>query len=290
MKITNRSSFVKHPYTLLTRTASMAGLLLLLSGAQTAMAADKTICNPGNGTTGSKNGTWYSYYEGSSQNDRSNCDVKMKIYDDRNSNHFRIDWDQNSTWQEDVVGGVGWSSGSDRRKIGYNIGQFDSNSSSNPRAIAGIYGWTCVSSDRTRYPRTSAQEYYIVDTWIGSNAFVPWDENAGAPAKPLRKNGRDVEVSANGGKYKVYKVGRNGPQYCGDGSSRSFDQFWSVRTSKLAIKKNRNIDFANHDNTWDNHGFRSSKVKNGYQILMGEAFGHNDFRHKGAIDASVWSR
>jgi hypothetical protein len=287
MIFTHRSSAVKQSTFSFTHLAF--GLLFsMLTGAiTTAHAADRNICNPGNGTTGSLNGTWYSYYEGSSQNDVSNCDVKMKIYDD-NGNHFRIDWDQNKTWGEDVVGGAGWNRGSDTRKIGYNIGQFDSNATQ--KAIAGVYGWTCGSTNRSRYPNTKAQEYYIVDTWSGGGTFVPWDENANAPATPIQKNGSDVEVSANGGTYKVYKVGRNGAQYCGNGSPRKFDQFWSVRTSKLAINNNRGIDFANHDNTWDNHGFSSSKVKNGYQIVMGESFGHANFRHKGAIDASVWSR
>jgi len=291
MIMTHRRFAKKRTCRFFTQSTSVACLLFftIIASTQTTLAADRNICDPGNGTTGNFNGTWYSYYEGSSQNDRSNCDVKMRVYDD-NNNHFRIDWDQNSTWQEDVVGGVGWSRGSDTRKIGSNIGQFTSNSSSNPRAIAGVYGWTCVSANRTQDPNTSAQEYYIVDSWVGSNQFIPWDENANAPATPLRSNGQDVTVSANGGTYKVYKVGRDGPQYCGNGSSRKFDQFWSVRTSSLSTGSNRSIDFASHDNIWDNHGFRSSKVKNGYQILMGEAFGHNDFRHKGAIDGSVWKR
>ncbi len=289
MKTIRRSLEVKHAINKLPSVAAMTSLAIAISasGSLAALAADKTICNPGNGTTGEHRGTWYSFYEGSSQNDVSNCDVKMRVYDESGF-HFRIDFDQNQTWSEDVVGGVGWSSGSDRRKIGYNIGQLDSNGNDS-KLIAGIYGWTCGSGNRSRYPNTQAQEYYIVDSWVGGS-FVPWDEVAGAPAKPIQKNGIDVEVSSNGGKYKVYKLKRNGPQYCGNGSSREFYQYWSVRTSKLATGSNREIDFANHDNTWDNYGFRSNKVRNGYQILVGEAFGHANYRHKGSIDASVWER
>lgn len=266
--------------------------VMLFVGAPSAHAADREICNPGNGVTGSFNGTWYSYYEGSTQRDVSNRDVCMKIFNSR-SKRFRITWDQNKTWREDVIGGVGWSRGSDKRKIGYNIGLLKSNSSDNPRTIAGLYGWTCGSSNKSKYPKTAAQEYYVVDTWVGNDTFVPWDENRGrdgAPAKPLRKNGRDVIVSANGGRYKVYKVRRNGAQFCGDGTPRSFDQFWSVRTSKLSLGKNRAIDFGRHDSVWDNHGFKSARVRNGYQILFGEAFGHRNFRHKGVVDGTVWSR
>lgn len=285
----NRSSVVKSSCKFFTHATLMAGLLfgMLTLGVEPVKAADRQICNPGNGTSGAFRGLFYSYYEGSSQNDRWNCDVKFRIYDD-GSRHFRIDWDQNQTWGEDVVGGMGWTWGWDRRKIGYNFGEFTSNAGT--KAIAGVYGWTCGSRDRNRYPNTAAQEYYIVDTWSGSGNFVPWDENRNAPANPIRKNGRDVIIDANGGKYKVYKVRRNGAQYCGNGSARGFDQFWSVRTSSLSTGVDRGIDFANHDNVWDDYGFSSNRVRNGYQIVMGEAFGHANFRHKGAVDGTAWAR
>ena len=189
---------------------------------------------------------------------------------------------------------MGWEYGSDRQKIGYNFGEISSNSTNDPKVIAGVYGWTCGSKNRTRYPKTKAQEYYIVDSWGGnSKEFVPWDEVAAAPAKPLRRYGffgSEIRVEANDGIYKVYKVQRDGAQACGDGKPRKFEQFWSVRTESLAPGTDRDIDFADHDNTWDNYGFSSNKVQNGYQILKGEAFGHQNFRHVGVVDGSVWSR
>ena len=72
------------------RVAIAASLLLTL-GATTVDAADLQICDPGNGITGEFRGGWYSYFESSSQTDRANCDVEMKIYDDRANFHFRIE-------------------------------------------------------------------------------------------------------------------------------------------------------------------------------------------------------
>lgn len=269
--------------------AALAGSAALALSTGQSFAADRTICNPGGGTSGFFGGDFYSFFEASSENDVSNCDVKIRLRD-RLDGRFNIDFNQNQTFGEDAVGGMGWRNGSDTRTIRYRLNTLTSNSTSTPRVIAGVYGWTCGASDREQFPRTAAQEYYIVNSWGGSGAFVPFDENIGdngAPARPLRRNGRDVTVSANGGTYKIYKIRRNGPQYCGDGQSRSFDQFWSVRTSRIQPPKNSTVSFSNHDNKWDDFGFSSDKVRNGYQIVFGEAFGDENFRHSGKVDMRV---
>lgn len=262
-----------------------SSVTLALSTGQS-FAADRTICNPGGGTSGFYNGDFYSFFEASSQNDVSNCDVKIRLRQSIRG-RFNIDFNQNETFGEDAVGGMGWRNGSDTRTIKYRLNTLTSNSSSTPRVIAGVYGWTCGSNDRTRNPSTTAQEYYIVNSWGGSGQFVPFDEQAGGPAVALKQNNRDVIISANGGRYKIYKVRRDGPQYCGDGTPRAFDQFWSVRQGPIAAPKDSTVTFSTHDNKWDDFGFSSSSVRNGYQIVFAEAFGDQGFRHIGTVDMRV---
>lgn len=260
-----------------------------LASTSPASAQDRRICNPGNGISGFFQGRFFTWFENSSQNDRANCDVQILLRSGT-TRRFRASWDQNRTFSEDAVGGMGWGSGRAGRRFTYNISTFTSNRAL--RAIAGIYGWTCVSGDRQRNPRTSAQEYYVIDTWSGSGNFVPFDENRRGPALQLRdRNNNPVFVrDGTNGTYRVYRVRRNGAQFCGDGSPRSFDQFWSVRTTKRATGGNRNINFQPHADRWDDFGFRPNSMSNGYQVLAVEAFGDEAQRHTGVFEATVRER
>lgn len=245
-----------------------------------AASITKTICDPaGDSDNGFGSGTYrghfYSWFE-ISQNDITTCDVKIGFYNDA-GRHFRAQWDMAKSWGEDAVGGLGWPTGSQNRKIGYNVGELSSNSNLQ-KALVALYGWSCRGN--------TSQEYYVVDTWQGPGQFVPWDENAGAPA--ISKG----TVNANGATYDVYVVGRNGAQYCGNGQSREFDQFWSVRRSPTPVGQNQQLDFRPHINRWDNSdlGFDPQGLANGYQIFAVEIFGDATVNHQGIVDASVWLR
>lgn len=256
----------------------LAALTLILGAAYTSSAHAQWYCNDAAGT---RNGNeFYTWFELSSGN-KNTCDTRLALYP--NGRRFRATWDMEQSWGEDAVGGMGWQTGGDNRKIGYRVYNLETNSSIQ-KAIVAMYGWSCHQSGSTQY----SQEYYIVDTWDGSGKFVPWDENAnsgsGAPASSIGT------VSANGATYDVYKVGRNGAQYCFNGANRSFDQFWSVRQSPASINKNRFIDFKPHADEWDDDGFKKAGVDNGYQILAAEIFGDANVEHKGYIDATVWWR
>lgn len=236
----------------------------------------KKLCKPG---AGAYNGLFYSWFELSQEN-INDCDTRLELYKN-DGRHFRATWDMAKSWGEDAVGGMGWRYGGKTRKFGYNIGELTTNSDIQ-KALIGIYGWSCYKSGR----KEISQEYYIVDTWKGPGKFVPWDENAGAPAKSKGT------VKANGATYDVYKVRRNGAQFCFNGANKSFDQFWSVRRSPTQIGKNHSIDFKPHSNRWDNNDlrFQPNGVPSGYQIFAAEIFGDANLRHKGAIDATVWWR
>jgi hypothetical protein len=258
---------------------SVASLLSIPSTTHAA-SITKTICDPAADSdsgfgSGTYRGHFYSWFE-LSQNDIKDCKVKIGFYNDA-GRHFRAEWDMARSWGEDAVGGLGWSSGTRSRKIGYNVGELSTNSPIQ-KALVALYGWSCRGN--------TSQEYYVVDTWKGPGQFVPWDENISAPAQSKGT------VRANGATYDVYVVDRNGAQYCGNGESKAFEQFWSVRRSPTSVGSNQSMDFRPHVNRWDNSdlGFDRRGLGNGYQIFAVEVFGDANRNHKGAVDASVWLR
>jgi len=251
-------------------------------------AAEREICNPGEGITGRFGGDFFTYFESSTANDERNDNVCITLANTPERGEFTIDFDQPRTFNEDTVGGVGFENGSSTRVINYVLKEIKSNSSLN-KAIAGVYGWTCGSREKARFPKTKAQEYYVVNSWTGRGRYVPFDENAGREATPIK------QVRANGATYDIYVVGRNGPQFCGDGTPREFEQFWSVRRGRLAVGSDldtdvRTVDFAKHVAAWRSEGFSRDKVRNGYQVVFGESFGagpNNGRRHRGTINARI---
>jgi len=264
-----------------------AGLFATAFTTMDSHAADRRICNPGNGITGTFGGDFFTYFESSTANDERNSNVCITLTNTPNRGEFTIDFNQPRTFKEDVVGGVGFANGSPTRVINYELKEIKSNSSLN-KNIAGVYGWTCGSRDRAKFPKTKAQEYYVVNSWTGRGQYVPFDENAGREATPIK------EIRANGATYDIYVVGRDGPQFCGDGTSREFEQFWSVRRGRLPAGTGKNnqrtVDFANHVNAWRSEGFSRDKVRNGYQVVFGEAFGagpNNGKRHVGTVNARI---
>lgn len=278
-------------------------------------SADTNICDPGGGRenskqdgiyyySGGKTGThrvggrdfgFWTWYERSSRNNLKYCNPGSIRLRDSKARRFTAKWEQQKTWSEDIVGGMGWGSGRKWRDIGYNVGKL---TGSSQRAIGALYGWGCSNSRND----AKAEEYYVVEMWAGGGQFVPWDENAGAPAKPsVERDGfrRDsqgrrvpkykrISYRTNGGTYYVYKVRRNGAQYCGDGKPRSFDQYWAVRQGEASTGKNNVIDFGAHVNQWNKKGFQEGWVTRGYQVFGPEVFGNANAVNKGEMDATVW--
>jgi endo-1,4-beta-xylanase len=163
--------------------------------------------------------------------------------------NYDVNWNLGSG---NMVVGKGWSTGSSSRRIGYNAGIWQPNGN----AYLALYGWT----------RNPLIEYYVVDSW---GTFRP-------------PGGTSIgSVNTDGGTYQIYRTQRvNAPSIDG---TRTFFQYWSVRTSKRPTGSNQTITFANHVNAWRNLGLNlGSHV---YQVMATEGF-----QSSGRSNLTVWQQ
>ena len=154
---------------------------------------------------------------------------------------------------ENLVVGLGWRTGSSGRTIGYRASAFVPGTNS----YLALYGW---STD-------PLVEYYVVDNW--GSGFTP----PGPDARPLGT------VETDGGTYAIYRTLRvRQPSIRG---TRTFAQYWSVRTSRRPTGATATITFANHVAAWRRLGMRLGRMD--YQVLATEGFGSS-----GSSDVTLW--
>jgi len=192
--------------------------------------------------TGNQTGTNNGYYY-SYWKDGGNVSMTLG-----SGGNYGVNWNLGNSYN--FVGGKGWRTGSSTRTINYNCGWW----SPSGNAYLCAYGWTTGP----------LIEYYIVDSW-GS-----WRPPGGSS---------QGTVSSNGGSYNLYRTQRvNAPSIEG---TKTFYQYWSVRTSKRATGSNVQISFSNHRNAWANKGWNLGT--HNYQIMATEGF-----QSSGNSNLTVW--
>lgn len=170
--------------------------------------------------------------------------VEMKLGRDGN---YGMTWNASDA---NFVGGKGWRRGSSSRIIGYKANLWK------PRGNAwlALYGWT----------RKPLVEYYVVETW--GNWKPPGAKSMGV-------------VKTDGGTYRIYRTQRvNKPSIEG---TKTFYQYWSVRTFKQRTGRDQRITFANHVKAWASLGMKLGA--HDYQVLATEAY-----HSTGKSNITVW--
>ncbi len=141
---------------------------------------------------------------------------------------FSIDWNDNNN----VLARKGIRPGSDNLVVTY-----EADYSAGGTSYLGVYGWT----------QNPLVEYYILDNW------GDWRPQDGTDALD--------SIESDGGTYQLYRTRRvNEPSIEGDSST--FDQYWSVRTSK---RTSGTITVGNHFDAWTSNGLDMGRL---YEVSM----------------------
>ena len=191
--------------------------------------------------TGTHEGLFYTFWE-------SSGDACMTL---RGKGHYASRYRLQRG--ENLVAGLGWRTGSPTRRIGYRAASFEAGSNS----YLALYGWST----------SPLVEYYVVESW--GSGFTPPGH-----ASPVLGT-----VTSDGGTYNIYRTRRvNQPSIRG---TATFDQYWSVRTTRRPTGADGTITFANHVEAWRALGMRLGDMN--YQVMATEGFGST-----GSSDVLVW--
>lgn len=210
---------------------------------------------------GNEGATFYTIY--SSQTNSSSIRV-----DDARYRAVTIAWDNKNVDSADMVAGAGW--GWDNQtmpaNISYNIKNWSiSRGSDSNNGVFGVYGWSCAGADGIKRANGTPEnnvEFYVIDRWLGTSQYVPYDGSSQMVAKET--------VRANGADYKIYQSSTvNRDNACGVG--QNFHQVWAVRQGKKIVgTAGTNIDMRTLGNKIAQYGYITQRLR--YIVVGVDAF------------------
>jgi hypothetical protein len=254
----------------LVKAAFAAGVMYASTG--TAYAA----CG-GNGQIGTYNGTFWSWYtDNSSNNGGYGGNDCMTVENANNASvkkakaYWYIDDGAN-----DVVGGVGWSTGFTTGTIRYKYNSFvtnynsRTNNSDGTKAWGALYGWSCQTKRVNNQTVANPQEYYVVENYDGSS-YVPFNNGKLDSRGRLAPGPADKFTSKtiNNVDYDIYITRQPNAAHACAGGTTEFYQYWSVARAK---RFSGDISIADHISAWESNsgGFLKAGMgtANAYQVM-----------------------
>ncbi len=226
--------------------------LLALSGCDLNGSPPEIGFQPGTGpslsrtitanTTGTDtDGFFYSFWKGANEGGY-NGSASMTI-DTGTAGNYSTTWNNVSNF----TAGKGWSNGSATRVVNFS-GSFNGGSN----GYLALYGW--ATTNVATPANYSVVEYYVVESY--GDWVPPGGNSLGS-------------FSSDGGTYNIYKMTRTNAPWIVNSGNGTFDQYWSVRTSK---RSSGTITFANHIAAWAGKGMTLNNVGAYYQIMESEGY------------------
>jgi hypothetical protein len=190
--------------------------------------------------------------------------------DDNRYRAVTLTWDNQNDNAADVVLGAGWGWNNQKmpKNISYKVSSWSiTRGSDSNNGVFGVYGWSCAGDDGIKKADGTAEnnvEFYIVDWWLGSSQWVPYDGSTQMTAKETFR--------ANGANYKIYQSSTyTRDNACGIG--QKFHQVWAVRQGqKTGTGTNgaTNVDTATIGGKIARYGYITEKLR--YIVVGIDAF------------------
>jgi hypothetical protein len=207
----------------------------------TVISSNKTGSDPGDSY-------YYSFWKGA--NDGSFTGSASMTISTGTTGNYSTTWNNVSNF----TAGKGWSTGKADRVLIFS-GSFNGGSN----GYLAAYGWARTSIQTPQ--DYSVVEYYVVENY---GSWTP--PGTGSANEPIVSMGSFT--ASDGGTYNMYKGTRKSQPWIVNNGNGTFNQYWSVRTSK---RSSGTINFKDHVNAWASKGMTLGAFDY-YQIMETEGY------------------
>jgi hypothetical protein len=182
-----------------------------------------------------------------------------------------MSWDNKNDNAADVVLGAGWGWNNQvmPKNISYKVDSWSiTRGSDSNNGVFGVYGWSCAGADGIKKSNGQPEnnvEFYVVDRWLGSSQWIPYDGASQMTAKETFR--------ANGADYKIYQSSTYQRANACGGNDQKFHQVWAVRQGKktgTGANGATNVDMATIGGKIANYGYITQKLR--YIVVGIDAF------------------